>query len=324
MCVFSRLSRRQFIQAATTASLGAGLFAQTEALLAAPQTSWPVGCRDLHLKTAGKPDSWSCMRALGADGIEVDVALDLSCPYLVHPEHRYSLATADGIRALAGDLATNNCRITAFMMSNRFDERLEEELECARRLAKAAQQLGVKAVRIDVVPRKLKKQEFLAFAIKACKQLCQTAEGTDVRFGIENHGNTTNDPAFLDQLFAGVGSSRLGLTLDCANFYWWGHPLDDLYAIYEKFAARIVHTHCKSIAYPAEKKSVRRQMGWEYEKYNCPVYQGDIDFKRLVAILRKANYQGDLCVEDESLGKFPETERGEILKKEIAFLRQLA
>jgi len=323
MCAVSRLSRRQFIQT-TTASLGAGLLAQSGGLLAATQPALAVGCRDLHLKTAGKPDSWSCMRALGADGVEVDVALDLSCPYLVHPEHKYSLATAEGVRTLVGDLAANNCRITAFMMSNRFDERLEQELECARRLAQAAQQLGVKAVRIDVVPRKLKREEFLPFAIKACKQLCQTAEGTDVRFGVENHSNTTNDPAFLDRLFDGVASPRLGLTLDCANFYWWGHPLHDLYGIYEKYAPRVVHTHCKNIAYPADKQNVHRQMGWEYAKYNCPIYEGDIDFKRLIAILRKANYQGDLCIEDESLGKYPEAERGNILKKEIAFLKQLA
>ena len=105
----------------------------------------------------------------------------------------------------------------------------------------------------------------------------------------------------------GVGSDQLGLTLDCANFYWWGHPVKDLYPIYEKFAPRVVHTHCKSIRYPDDKKNVRREMGWEYGKYNCPIYEGDLDFKRIVKILRKANYRGDLCVEDESLGKYPES-----------------
>jgi len=117
---------------------------------------------------------------------------------------------------------------------------------------------------------------------------------------------------------------QLGLTLDVANFYWWGHPLQDLYGIYEKFAPRVVHTHCKNIHYPDDKKNVRREMGWEYAKYNCPIYDGDIDFKRLTGILRQANYSGDLCVEDESLSKFPETERAEVIKKEIAVLKKLA
>ena len=127
----------------------------------------------------------------------------------------------------------------------------------------------------------------------------------------------------LDKLFDGVGSAKLGLTLDCANFYWWGHPVNDLYPIYEKFAPRVVHTHCKSIRYPDDKKNVRREMGWEYGKYNCPIYEGDIDFKRVVKILRRANYRGDLCVEDESLEKCPEPERAGVLKKEIALLQKL-
>ncbi len=65
-------------------------------------------------------------------------------------------------------------------------------------------------------------------------------------------------------------------------------------------------------------------MGWGYEKYTCPIYEGDVDFRRLVAILRKAGYANDLCVEDESLGHFPASERADILAKEIRFLKSLA
>jgi sugar phosphate isomerase/epimerase len=121
-----------------------------------------------------------------------------------------------------------------------------------------------------------------------------------------------------------VGSEKLGLTLDCANFYWWGLPLKELYPTYEKFAPRVVHTHCKSIRYPADKQNVQREIGWEYGKYNCPIYEGDLDFKRIVEILRKANYRGDLCIEDESLGKYPQNEQADILRKEIALLKGLA
>ena len=232
------------------------------------------------------------MKALGAEGTEVYVELNLSCANLFHPQRKYTLATPEGIQALKDDLAASGCRITAFMMSNRFDERLEQELESARGLVKAAQQLGVDVIRIDVVPRKLSGDQFLPFAIDACKRLCAIAEGTPIRFGVENHGKITNDPQFLEKLFDGVGSDKLGLTLDCANFYWWGHPVNDLYPIYEKFAPRVVHTHCKSIRYPDDKKNVRREIGWEYGKYNCPIYEGDLDFKRIVKILRKAELPG--------------------------------
>ena len=84
-----------------------------------------------------------------------------------------------------------------------------------------------------------------------------------------------------------------------------------------------MHTHCKSIRYPEDKKNLRREIGWEYGKYNCPIYEGDIDFNRIVGILRKAGYRGDLCVEDESLGKYPENERADIMRKEIAMLKKL-
>jgi sugar phosphate isomerase/epimerase len=317
------LSRRTFIKT-TGLAVSAGLLPSVSTQAASASKKWPVGCRDLHLRIAGQPDSWSCMKALGAEGTEVNVELNLNCTNLFHPRHKYTLATPDGVQVLKSDLASSGCRITAFMMSNHFDERLEQELESARGLIKAAQELGVGVIRIDVVPRKLDEDQFLPFAIDACKRLCAIAEGTPIRFGVENHGKITNNPQFLEKLFAGVGSDKLGLTLDCANFYWWGHPVNDLYPIYEKFAARVVHTHCKSIRYPEAKKNVRREIGWEYGKYNCPIFEGDLDFKRITGILRKAGYRGDLCVEDESLGKYPENKRADIMRKEIAMLKKLA
>ena len=304
-------------------ALSAGVLGFDRPLAAAPTTKWPVGCRDVYLKLAGKNDCWAAMKELGAEGIEVDVTPDMACPYLFHPNGKYSLSSGDEVRKLKDDLAASGCRITAFMMSNRLDERLEEEIEWTSKLVKAANQVGVEIIRIDVVPRKLKGDEFLPFAIKACKRMCEAAEGTPTRFGVENHGNTTNRPEFLDGLFNGVGSPKLGLTLDCANFYWFGHPLKDLYALYERFAPRAVHTHVKSIKFPEDKRNVKREMGWEYAKYNCPIHEGDIDFKRVVNILRKAGYHSDLCIEDESLGKFPEAERAQLLKTEIAMLKGL-
>lgn len=316
-------SRRSFIKT-TGLALSAGMLSTASPLLAAGKKKTLVGCRDVHQKVAGLPDSWSSMKAVGAEAIEVCVELDLTCPLLFHPQRKYTLATPEGIRTLKDDLSASGCRIAAFMMGNRFDERLEEELECARRLIPAAQQLGVEIIRIDVVPRKLEGDQFLSFAIDTCKRLCALAEDSPIRYGVENHGKITNDPQFLDRLFDGVGSCRLGLTLDTANFYWWGHPVSELYPIYEKFAPRVVHTHCKSIGYPDDKKNVRREMGWEYGKYCCPIYEGDLDFARIVKILRKARYRGDLCVENESLGRFPENQRADILRREIALLKKLA
>jgi sugar phosphate isomerase/epimerase len=320
----SRLTRRNFISITGTAAVSTALLDMENSLMAAAKPRWPVGCRDAHLKVAGERDCWSAMKTLGAECAEVEVRLDLTCPGLFHPERSYTLATADGVAALKEDLAASGCTIAAFMMANRFDERLDDELACTRSVVRASRQLGVNAIRIDVVPRKIDAEHFLPFAIQACKRMCEIAEGTPVRYGLENHGKITNDPVFLEKLFAGVGSEKLGLTLDTANFYWWGHPLDELYAIYDRLAPRVVHTHCKSIKYPDDQRNARREMGWEYGKYCCPIHEGDIDFTRVLATLRRANYRGALCVENESLGRFPESERAEIVRKEIAWLKTLS
>lgn len=319
----NELTRRSFLKTAATAALATGTLGLAGSAVAAPRR-WGVGCRDVHLKFANKTDSWAALKQIGADCFEADMNDELGLTSLVAPGRKYTIATPDGIAALKADLKANKCRISALCMHNKFDQRLEQEIIMTTQTVQAAERLGVSTVRIDVVPRALQREEFLLFAIKACKAICDATKKSKVRFGIENHGTVTNDPDLMEQLIAGVGSNRLGITLDTANLYWWGHPLDEVYKIYERFAPLACHTHCKSIAYPEDKRNIKREMGWEYGKRSCPVYEGDIDFKRVVAILRKARYRGDLCVENESLGRFPEAERAGILQKEIAFLRQLA
>lgn len=314
------LSRRSFIQQSAGLVLSASLLPLTGCVTR--QKGFPVTCRTADLKQTGATDCWAAMKAIGVNGAEADVDMNLACAGLFHPTKKYSLDTPDNIRVLKDDLAQAGAMISAFLMSNRFDERLDDELAWMKKLVKIAPEVGVNAIRIDVVSRKIKGEAFLPFAIKTCKQLCDIAKDTPIRFGVENHGATTNDPAFLEKLFDGVGSPALGLTMDTGNFYWFGHPLEDIYKICEKFASRVYHTHCKSIKYPDDQKNVRRKMGWEYAKFNCPVYDGDVDYKRVAAILRRANYANDLCIEDESLRKFPEAERVEVLKKEVAWLKK--
>jgi sugar phosphate isomerase/epimerase len=317
-------SRRHFLR--TTSCLAVALSAANVGLrsLAADKAKpWMIACRDEHLRASGKDDCWSAMKALGVDGTEVAVNLDLACPGLYHPEKKYHLATSASVRMLQEDLKANDLAITSFFMANQLDRRLEQELVWAKSVVKAAQVLGVRSIRIDVVPHVIPRAEFLSFAIKACRQLCDLVDDTPIRWGVENHGNTTNDPEFLAQLFDGVNSAHLGLTLDTGNFYWFGHPLSQVYKLYEQFAPRVVHTHIKSIRFPEDKKEAKRPMGWEYGKYNCPIYEGDVDFTKVISILRRANYQGDLCIEDESLGKFPADERAEVLRKEVGLLKSL-
>lgn len=321
-------TRREFLRDSVTAAAAVGAIntmSQAESKSPTTRPAWVISCRDAHLPETGEPDVWSAMKAIGVEGVEVAVKLDGACPGLFGRKKAFSIAKPDQVKALGDELAAHRKKITAFCLHNKFDARPDQEIECVKMTARAAVKLGVPAIRIDVVPREIKDEsEFREFAIDIGKRIVDATKDTPVRFGVENHGGTTNKPEFLRQMFDGIGSKRFGLTLDTANFYWFGHPLSKLYDIYAEFVTLACHTHCKSVHYPEPEREKQRKMGWEYGKYNCPVYEGDIDFKRLAGILRKANYAGDLCIENESLRKFDKSERGKVLKKEADFLRRIA
>lgn len=317
------LTRRVFLQ--QSSCLMAGTAAATmlgrTAIAAPSKTQLTLACGDATLGHAKEADCWAALKAIGAQGVEATISEDLSFPGLTHPTRKYSGATPEGLATLKADLQTAGCKITALMMHTRYGTQTERQIEWTVKAARIAQSLGVPAVRIDVVSHKPDQKEFLQFAIETLKKIVAASESTGVVFGVENHGRTTNNPEFLDALFAGVGSKRLGLTLDTGNFYWFGHPLAKVYELYARFAPRVYHTHCKSIKYPADQRDTQRPMGWKYGEYNCPIYQGDVDFRRVVKILRDAGYSNDMCIEDESLGKKPPAQCREILAKEIAYLK---
>ncbi|NLX95380.1 MAG: TIM barrel protein [Rhodopirellula sp.] len=318
------VTRREFVAGSLGALAGVSLGRLGSAVAAgSAEKKLFVGCRDAHLAVTGAENCWAAMQRIGAESVAATIHDDLSIPALFHPERQYSLATLEGISQLATDAKAAGVKITAFCMSNRFDERPEFELQWTAKAAEAAKALGAKAIRIDVVRRKTSEEQFPAFAVDILSKLIAATESTGVAFGIENHGGTTNDPAFLKTVFDGVGSPRLGLTLDTANFYWFGHPLSKLYDLYAQFAPRVVHTHCKSICYPESEREKQRQRGWKYGEYCCPIYEGDLDFRRIVEILKKAGYSNDLCIENESLGKFPAQEQGSVLAREIQHLKDV-
>ncbi len=284
-----------------------------------------MACRDAHLREVGEADVWSAMRAIGVEAVEAVVDLDGRCPGLFHPERTYAVFGEEAVASLAEELRQQRLRISAFCLLNHFDERADEEVAFVRKVAAAAGRLGVPAIRLDVVPRAITDESaFLEFAIGIGKRLVAETADAAVRFGVENHGGTTNKVEFLKAFLEGVGSERFGLTLDTANFYWFGYPLSKLYEIYEALAPITCHTHCKNIAYPGGERERQREKGWEYGTYCCPIDEGDIDFERVAAILRKHGYRGDLCIENESLRRFPPERHREILSREAALLRRLA
>lgn len=306
------ISRRGFL-AAVPAAL----------TLSAASPRNPVGCRDAMLKPLGEPDCWAAAKRVQAEVMEVTVDDKFGIPILAHPQQPYSVATPEEIKRLAADLKTNGVKISAFCVASRFDTRPDFEVDFLTKLAAIAQQMNIRAMRIDVVANKVPMDEFMKTAIPSLKKLVAATESTKVRFGVENHGGTFNQPTLMMSMLDGVGSKRMGVTLDTGNLYWYGHPISKVYEIIEMLAPHAVHTHCKNIGYPADRRDVQRPIGWEYSKYEAPVDKGDLDFSRIVKILQKAKYDGDLCVENETLGRMPESERAAVIASEIAYLKKL-
>ena len=66
---------------------------------------------------------------------------------------------------------------------------------------------------ISCFPHKIKgEEEYLRFSIETGRKIVESTKGLPVRFGVENHGTTTNRPEFTRKMLDGIGSKRFGLT----------------------------------------------------------------------------------------------------------------
>lgn len=285
-----------------------------------------VAIRDVMLAHLNE-DPWQALKEVGVSAIEIEIGKDYkTINFPGQKAEVFDLSTEEQIASFSENLRKNDILHCAFLMHNNFDTGdLDEEINWTVGVCKIAEKLGVKAVRIDLATHseETKPDIFIPQATSAVKKILSLTEDTGINLGMENHGRLANEKEFLDKILQQVDSDRLGLTLDTGNFYWYGYPLSQLYEIMKYYARGVKHTHIKNIRYPAEKREIKREIGWEYGKFVSPIYEGDVDHKRVVSILKEAGYDGDITIEDESLSKFPKEEKGEILKKDVTYLNEI-
>lgn len=274
-----------------------------------------LSIRDDVVFAAGYATLAEGLHDLKIPGVELFVRRDDTAPALEPKagKERLNLSDPNDLEELKRQADANGIRIAALCMGNNFNAADKEfEIAWAVRTVREAAALGAPAVRIDAImsgERDLPLDERLRLVSTAVKRILAETEGVDVDLGIENHGFQGNDPDFVKATLDAVGSPRLGLTLDSGNYYWRGWPLSKVYEIFDAFAPYVKHTHIKNIAYPPEIRETQREMGYAYDKYVSPIHEGDIDHSRYFAALRQAGYDRDLCLEDESLGKYPIEQR---------------
>ena len=285
-----------------------------------------VSIRDQILPVAAGQSTFDVLAALGVNSVEALVDPLCFVPHL-RPKEGTPLSVKDdaSIERLREVLQEHDVRISAILIATDFSgDHADSHVNWAVNIIQAAAKLGVPVVRIDTwtSKRELSAAHVKQNLITRVRQILQRTPGAAVDLGLENHGPISNDESFLDDVLAALSDPRVGLTLDTGNFYWYGYPLPDVCRLIEKYAPRAKHTHIKSINYPPAIAAVRREIGHEYKQCCSPLHEGNLDLKRIVAILRAAGYQRDYCIEDESLFKVPDADKLNVLRLDVKALRE--
>ncbi len=283
-----------------------------------------IAVRDAMVPALPEQSFFQSLRDLGAFAFELHIARDGTFPFIILEDGSapFSLENLD---TLEKQLAAEKLSVCALILGTDFSgPTAEQDVIWAVNAIHAAQKLGASAVRLDpaTAQRELTVETVRDNVVHCLNEVLAQTSATGVFIGLENHGFIANDPDFLDTIFEAVGDERLGLTLDTGNFYWSGLPLSKLYSLIKRFAPRVRHTHIKSICYPVEIREQQRPIGYEYGRYAISIDQGDIDFYRVLRILRDAGYKGALCIENETLHRFTPEESAEVLRAEVAILAE--
>jgi len=267
------------------------------------------------------------LQHLGVRPIEIELGRDFQV-LAMDSKDRITLASDEDAAAYRKHLDSLDIHPCSFLTACDFSEgSLEGHVAWVTRALELASILGLDNIRIDSAMSREQELTFgerVALFAEGLRQAIEQTAGLTVSMGVENHGFQGNNLAFLLNVFQRVGSERLGCTMDTGNFYWRGYPLSEVYGILKVLAPYAKHTHLKNIRYPENVREQPREAGWEYGQYVAPLDEGDIDHAVLVRLLGEAGYQGDLCIEDESLGHYPEREqRIKVLERDVAHVRGL-
>jgi sugar phosphate isomerase/epimerase len=113
--------------------------------------------------------------------------------------------------------------------------------------------------------------------VAAIQEACDHAAKYGIVLALENHGGITSTPDQLLAIVTAVKHDAFGVNLDSGNFH-----TEDPYADLEKIAPYAVNAQIKTEISPKGKGAQ------------------EADLKRLVEILRKANYRGYVALEYEA------------------------
>jgi sugar phosphate isomerase/epimerase len=162
------------------------------------------------------------------------------------------------------------------------------------RAIRYAADVGAPVVNTDEGPKPDWMGEELAFEVMgySLHQVLAVAERHGIDVAIEPHQVYTARKETLLRILALSDSPRLKVNWDTGNSYLAG--LDDPYDMLEAVADRVVHVHAKDIALEQSEKERGEVTG---TAVGCACGEGEVDWPRVVEILRRHGYEGVLSVE---------------------------
>ena len=158
-------------------------------------------------------------------------------------------------------------------------DKRDAEIASVKKWIQSAAVLGAPHIRIfaGAAPKDLSKDEAKKLCVAAVEECAAEAGKHGIFLGLENHGGIVAEPQDLLDMVRAINSPWVGINLDTGNF-----RTDDPYHDLEMCAPYAVNVQVKS---EIQKRGHKMELA---------------DLKRLVKILRDANYQGFVALEYEA------------------------
>jgi sugar phosphate isomerase/epimerase len=213
----------------------------------------------------------------------IDLAADLPLDAVELTSYYFAETSDAYLDKLKAHAAAKKLAISGVPVGNNFclrdDAKRRAEIDKTLAWIARAGRLGAKTVRIFA--GNLEKGDTLEEAQKrvvaATEECCAAAEKVGVLLALENHGGITATPDQLLALVKPVSSPALGVNVDTGNF-----RTPDPYADVAKIAPYGVNVQVKTEVFPTGKP------------------KEEADLKKMVDILKAANYHGTVVLEYEA------------------------
>ena len=153
-----------------------------------------------------------------------------------------------------------------------------------------AHALGACCINTDegVVPAWMSDDEAFEIIRYSLRRILPVAERHKVHVALEQHQKFTVKLPLYQKILGLVESPYMSCNPDTGNIFMSG---GDPYAVIKAIAKRIVHVHAKDVKVSKEVGKVTGVPS------GCACGDGEIDWPRVVKILRKAGFKGVLAVE---------------------------